>query len=71
MTEYDRFVVTEREIMRPDLIAWDAYQDVRLWWVVCYVNSIANPFEDLEVGMVLKIPSLDAISAAFADEVSQ
>ena len=37
------------------LIAWNHYQNVSLWWIVCAVNNIENPIKQPEVGTVLKI----------------
>lgn len=36
-------------------IAWDFYEDVKLWWVVCAANNVINPLEPLETGKQIKI----------------
>ena len=68
IVEVDRYAVVDSDLMRPDLIAWKLYGDVTLWWVIMYVNSIANPFTDLNVGDVLKVPKIEAITAALAKD---
>ena len=45
------------DIMRPDLISFRFYGTVNFWWIVMLVNGIANPFEGIQVGEILKIPS--------------
>ena len=58
---YDLYTVTSSDLGRIDRIAWRLYQDSTLWWIIAYFNSLANPFEDLVVGMVLKIPRKDTL----------
>ena len=45
------------DINRPDLISYRNYGTVGYWWVICLVNSIQNPFEDIEIGDIIKIPN--------------
>jgi len=71
MSEYDQYAVKEGDDMRPDLIAWTYYKDTSLWWIICFVNDIAFPFEDIQVGTILKIPKIKAISDAFARIVKE
>lgn len=49
--------VISRDAMRPDLISYRMYGTVDYWWVVCLVNGIDNPLEDLKLGTLLKIPT--------------
>lgn len=37
------------------LIAYNYYGSVRLWWLICAVNSIDNPVKQPEPGTLLKI----------------
>jgi nucleoid-associated protein YgaU len=37
------------------LIAYEIYDDVRLWWILCLVNKIKNPLLLPEPGTELKI----------------
>lgn len=43
---------------RPDLLAYDAYGDARLWWVFAVRNPevIKDPIYDLKSGMSIYIP---------------
>ena len=61
MLHYERSTVQPEEVGRPDLVAYRAYGDVRLWPVIAYYNGIKNAFEDMSVGQVLIIPLLAAI----------
>lgn len=51
--------VQEEDIQRPDLIAIKAYRDVeamRFWWIVCYLNNIMDPWNDININDLLIIP---------------
>ena len=50
--------VAQEDLMRPDLISQKAYGTVSFWWVICLVNDLSNPFTDLEVGTLLKVPNI-------------
>lgn len=50
--------VSEYDIMRPDTISTTAYGTTGYWWLICFVNGIYDPFNDLDVGMQLKIPNI-------------
>lgn len=43
-------------ITRLDRLAYDYYNDPKLWWVIAQVNNIKNPLTDLEIGMLIRIP---------------
>lgn len=60
---YYRVVRTE-DIGRLDNIAFEYYEDPRLWWVLAHVNRIYNPLTDMEVGMTLIVPQRDAVTEA-------
>lgn len=59
------YVITERDLNRPDLIAFRAYGTSDLWWSILYYNHIVDPFS-LEVGDKLKIPAFASIVKAVA-----
>lgn len=50
---------------RPDLLAYDQYQTVNLWWVFISRNqdSILDPIYDMKEGMLLYVPSLTRITS--------
>lgn len=50
--------VTTADLMRPDLISWQYYQNVEFWWIICYVNRIMNPLKEIVPGAILIIPSI-------------
>lgn len=37
------------------LLAYNLYDDVKLWWIICLANSIQNPLEFPEVGTKLRL----------------
>jgi len=44
---------------RPDLLAYDLYQDPRLWWVFAARNpdTIKDPIYDLVAGITIYLPA--------------
>jgi len=70
MTVYNQYTVTEADLMRIDLIAYRMLGSVNFWWAIALVNNIANPIEDLEAGMTLRIPTRDAIAVALSQSES-
>lgn len=60
------FEVTNNYENRPDLLAYDLYGDVGLWWVfsVRNKNIIKDPVFDLTSGTKIYLPKLTTIKAA-------
>lgn len=50
--------VDSTDILRPDLISFKNYGNVKFWWFILFVNGIQDPFKDIKVGMLLEIPDL-------------
>ena len=48
---------------RPDLLAYDLYDDVDLWWVFAVRNKdiIKDPIYDMYAGQKIKIPLLETL----------
>lgn len=55
--------VTARYKNRPDLVAYDVYGDVTLYWVIAIRNNIQFPMRDLAIGQVLFVPALEDVMA--------
>jgi hypothetical protein len=51
------YLVMETDLMRPDMISYKNYGTVNYWWIICLVNNIFDPFNDLFIGQQLKIPN--------------
>lgn len=49
--------VTAADQQRPDLIAYEYYRNVHLWWFICHINKILHPWNELTPGTKLIIPS--------------
>ena len=43
------------------LLAYTFYDDVRLWWIICYGNNIQNPLGFPEIGTKLKMLNNDIV----------
>lgn len=41
-----------------DLLAWKAYGDESLWWIIADANGVDDPLQELVPGTTLVIPSL-------------
>ena len=41
---------------RIDLVAFNLYGDVSLWWLLAYANGIIDPFVEIPVGTRLLVP---------------
>ena len=52
------YTVQEQYTHRPDLLAFDLYDDFRLWWVFAQRNMdiIRDPVYDLEAGIQIYLP---------------
>jgi hypothetical protein len=59
------FTVTQQYSNRPDLLAYDLYNDVNLWWVFAVRNKsiIKDPVFDMMSGQKIYLPKLSTINA--------
>lgn len=59
------FTVTQQYSNRPDLLAYDLYNDVNLWWVFSVRNKdiIKDPVFDMIPGQRIYLPKLSTINA--------
>jgi hypothetical protein len=57
------FTVTKSYENRPDLLAYDLYSDVGLWWVFAVRNpsKIKDPVFDLVAGVKIFLPKLSSM----------
>lgn len=57
------FEVTSTYENRPDLLAYDLYQNERLWWVFSMRNKtiIKDPIYDLVAGAKIYLPKLSTL----------
>ena len=48
---------------RPDLLAYDLYDDPKLWWVFAQRNydQIEDPIYDFKPGVTIKLPKKDNV----------
>lgn len=53
--------IREADVGRLDLLAYDAYGDVKLWWVLAAANEYIDPIGDMVPGNVMYIPSYSAV----------
>ena len=60
------FTLPAKYMHRPDLLAYDLYNDVSLWWVFAVRNkeTIKDPVYDMVPGMSLFLPRTVTIKTA-------
>lgn len=58
--------ITQTYHMRPDLLAYDLYDDSKLWWVFAQrnPNRLKDPVFDFVVGTGIYIPQLTILKEA-------
>lgn len=59
--------VTQNYQHRPDLLAWDLYDNWNLWWVFSIRNPsvLKDPVFDLVAGRKIYLPKISTLKAAF------
>lgn len=62
-TDDVEFTVTSQYEFRPDLLAYDLYGDVNLWWVFSVRNKdkVKDPIYDLFAGQIIYLPKLSSL----------
>ena len=60
------FTVTKNYENRPDLLAYDLYKDVNLWWVFAVRNKtvIKDPVFDMVAGTKIYLPKITTIKSS-------
>jgi hypothetical protein len=59
------FEIPQQYTYRPDLLAYDLYNDVDLWWVFAVRNKdvIKDPVFDMIAGQKIYLPKLSTLTA--------
>jgi hypothetical protein len=52
--------------LRPDLLAYDMYQDSNLWWVFAVRNpdTIVDPLFNFKTGVIIYVPTKATVNSA-------
>jgi hypothetical protein len=60
------WTITPTYNLRPDLLAYDLYNDSRLWWVFAQrnPNKITDPLGDFVIGLSIYLPTIDTLKSA-------
>jgi hypothetical protein len=58
--------ITPTYDLRPDLLAYDLYQDGRLWWVFAQrnPNTLIDPLFSFVPGVKIFLPTMDSIKSS-------
>jgi hypothetical protein len=63
------YVVEQKFTGRPDLIANAFYGDWSLWWIICQLNRILDPYLEIEQGTILLLPSKERLQLMFVQPI--
>lgn len=55
------YLVRNVDVGRLDLLAYEFYGNVRLWWIIATVNNLVDPIGDMYPGQKLYIPAYDQV----------
>ena len=60
-----QFTITETYNRRPDLLAFDLYENPGLWWVFAQrnPNTITNPLNDFVTGTTIYLPKKSTLKS--------
>ena len=63
-----KYVIENQYMHRPDLLAFDLYQDAKLWWVFAQRNRsiLKDPIYDFSPGTTIFCPARANIDAALS-----
>lgn len=50
---YDTYEISNNDFW--ENISYDIYQTVYLWWIICLINDVINPFEEIDDGKNIKV----------------
>ena len=50
------------EVGQPDLISYRLYDTEEYWWIICLVNKIENPLEDIVEGTISNHTQVEGIN---------
>jgi hypothetical protein len=60
------FIITGAYNLRPDLLAYDLYNDPKLWWVFAQrnPNRLVDPFFDFKIGLGIYVPKIATLKTS-------
>jgi len=65
------YIIKSTDVARPDLLSIKFYGQQDYWWIVCRVNKLDDPWNDIIVGDIIQIPALQDINDFFQAVRSQ
>lgn len=60
------YVIQDIDEGRLDLLAALHYGESRLWWVIAQYNNILDPYNEVKVGLRIRIPKKERVEALFS-----
>lgn len=63
-TRTEEFEITQRFVNRPDLLAFELYDEAKFWWIfpLYNKNSIQDPINDFTLGKIILVPTRDLVA---------
>lgn len=63
IANYTQYQVTDSDLGTPDIIAYTVYGEEQYDWLIMDFNGIVDPYNDLYIGQILRIPDLQSAIA--------
>jgi hypothetical protein len=61
----NRYLVKQHEEFNLQIISFNVYRTVDLWWVIATYNGIINPLVEVKAGITLTMPTLESVNNYF------
>ncbi|GEM_PF-5027871 len=63
-TKTNEFTITQKFNKRPDLLAYELYDDAAYWWIFAVYNrnQILDPINDFTLGTKILVPTRNFVS---------
>lgn len=52
------YMLSESDMLRPDLISSSNYGNVGYWWLILFINGVQDVFTEPTVGQLYTIPNM-------------
>lgn len=56
------YTIREEDIQRPELLSYKLYNNQDYWYLLMYINNIHDIWNDLTVGLIIKVPNVRDIT---------
>jgi hypothetical protein len=68
-TSDSTFVIDKATVGRLDLIAAATLNDSHLWWLIAQYNAILDPYAEITIGRILRIPNAARVQSLLVGKI--